>query len=385
MATLRGTLVVALLWALAACAAAERPDLQPGERPATDTPEAGIWMVAEEAEMRLRTSGRVIPDPDLQAYVQDITCRLAGEHCPGIRTYVVRRPNFNATMAPNGYMTIWSGLILRCEDEAQLATVLGHEIAHYLRRHVIQQWETAKNTAGAAVVLAVATAAAGVPMGELIGLAAQGYLSAYSRDQEREADKLGLEAMAAAGYEPKAAPLIWRNLIAEKEAAEKESPAPFLATHPPAKERMETLADLAEAAREEATVSGERFHELVGRHRADWLEDEVDLGHFAEMKVVLERMKENGHSSGVVWYYLGEVIRRQAEVEDKSEAIAAFKKALEFNDAPAVTYRSLGLVLARQGDAAGARSAYESYLEEAPDAEDREMIRFYMKELEEKS
>ena len=385
MATVRGTLFAVLLWTLAGCAGTEQPDLQPGERPAADSVEAGLWMVMEEAETRLRTSGKVIQDPELQAYVQDITCRLAGDHCPGIRTYVVRQPHFNASMAPNGFMTIWSGLMLRCEDEAQLATVLGHEIAHYLRRHTLQRFETVRNTAGAAQVFAVATAAAGVPMGNVIGLAALGYLGAYSRDQEREADKLGLEAMAAAGYDPQAAPQIWRNLVAEREAADKETPDPFLATHPPAKERMETLAALAEESGQEATVSGERFHVLVARHRADWLEDEVDLGHFAEIQAVLERLKEKGHTSGVVWYYLGEVVRRQPGVEDKSEAIVAYGKALEFDDAPAVTYRSLGLLLAKAGDAAGARSAYESYLERAPDADDREMIRFYMKQLEQKS
>ena len=385
MATVRGALVAVLLWTLAGCAGAERPDLQPGERPAADSVEGGLWMVMEDVETRLKTSGRVIPDPELQAYVHDITCRLAGDHCTNLRTYVVRQPGFNASMAPNGFMIVWSGLILRCENESQLATVLGHEIAHYVRRHSVQRWETARNTLTGAMLFGVVTAGLGVPLGGVAQLGAYGMVQSYSRDQEREADRLGFDLMAARGYDPTAAPDLWRNLVEEKEAAETDAPDPFFSSHPPSEERLDTLSALADAAEPpEATPDG-RFHKLIARHRADWLEDEVDLGHFAGMQVVLARLKENGHTSGVVWYYLGEVIRRQAGVEDKSEAIAAFKKALEFDDAPTVTYRSLGLVLARQGDAAGARSAYESYLEKAPDADDREMIRFYIKMLEEKS
>jgi len=359
--------------------------MQPGVTPPADSVEGGLWMVMEKAELRLKTSGRVIPDAELQAYVHDIACRLAGEHCANLRTYVVRQPGFNAAMAPNGFMTVWSGLILRCENEAQLAAVIGHEIAHFLRRHSLQRWETMRDSLGAAQVFGLVSAAAGVPLGDIALLGAVGYIQAYSRDQEREADELGLETMTAAGYDPQAAPQLWRNLIAEGEAADKDEPNPFFSSHPPTKERMEMLSDLAAAARTTDTAKQDRFHELVSRYRAVWLEDEVDVGRYAEIQVILSRIKEDGHMPGVVWYYQGEALRRHAEVEDKTEAIAALRKALEFDDAPAVTYRSLGLLLAKQGDAAGARRAYQSYLEKAADADDREMIRYYIKELEKRS
>ncbi len=369
---------------MASCSA-PKPDLQPGVTPPTDSVEGGLWMVMERAETRLKTSGRVIPDAELQAYVQDITCRLAEEYCDKLRTYVVRQPGFNAAMAPNGFMTVWSGLILRCENEAQLATVIGHEIAHFLRRHSLQRWETARDSLGAAQVFGLVSAAAGVPLGGVAQLGVLGYIQSYSRDQEREADELGLEILTAADYDPQAAPQLWRNLVAEREAADKDEPDPFFSSHPPTKERMETLSALAAAASATAAVKQNRFHELVSRHRAVWLEDEVDVGRYAEFQVVLDRLKEDGQMPGIVWYYQGEALRRHAKVEDKTEAIAALRKALEFDDAPAVTYRSLGLLLAKQGDAAGARSAYQSYLEQAADADDREMIQYYIKELEKRS
>jgi predicted Zn-dependent protease len=288
-------------------------------------------------------------------------------------------------MAPNGFMTVWSGLLLRCENEDQLATVLGHEIGHYVRRHQVQHWETLRNSFTAAQLFGIATAMVGVPLGGFATLGAYGHVMAYGRDLEREADDIGFSLMNANGYDPHQAPKLWENLIAEDEAAENDDPDPFFASHPPSEERMETLAEHAAASSAAPTSDSTQFHRLMAPHRADWLEDEIDLGRFAEMQVVLERLKESGHNPGVVWYYLGEVLRRNVEVEDKTEAVAAFRKALEFDDAPAVTYRSLGLLLAYQGDPDGAHSAYQSYLTAAPDADDAEMIQFYMKKLETKS
>jgi tetratricopeptide (TPR) repeat protein len=123
----------------------------------------------------------------------------------------------------------------------------------------------------------------------------------------------------------------------------------------------------------------------MARHRAAWLEDEVDLGHYAQLRLLLARLAEAGHSPGVVWFYQGEVLRRDPEVEDKSGAVAALRKALTFDDVPAVAHRSLGLLLQRQGELAQARAAYENYLVAAPEAGDSAMIQFYIKSLEAKS
>ena len=371
--------------ALAACAGTPREDLQPGQKPAADSLEGGLWLVMDKAEARLKTSGKVVPDPDLQSYVKDIACRLADGHCANLRTYVVRQPGFNASMAPNGFMSVWSGLILRCESEDQLAAVIGHEIAHYVRRHSVQRFEAMRDSITAAQLFGVVTSMVGVPIGSLALLGAYGQVQAYSRDHEREADAMGFMLMTEHGYDPNAAPQVWKNLVAEREAAGEDAPDPFFASHPPSEERMETLQELATASQITATVQSDHFEKLVARHRADWLEDEIDLGRYEEMQVLLDRLKESGQSPGIVWYYQGEVLRRDASVEDKSEAIAAIRRALTHADAPAVSYRSLGLLLERQGDVAGAQDAYEKYLAAAPDADDEAMIQFYIQNLETKS
>src|SRR5215831_9630937 len=134
------TLVPFALFALVACATVS---LQPGERPTPGSDEAGLWMQMDRAELTLRTSANLVYDPALNEYVRQIVCRLAGPHCDGLRVYIVRNPEFNASMAPNGMMLVWTGLLLRMENEAQLAFILGHELGHYLRRHALQQFRDA--------------------------------------------------------------------------------------------------------------------------------------------------------------------------------------------------------------------------------------------------
>ena len=132
-------LPAALAALLLGCAQVPSGDLQPGERPGLETTEAGLWMLMDKMEERLKTSGRVVEDDALDAYMRDIVCRLEPAHCPHIRIYVVDVPYFNANMAPNGMMQVWTGLLVRTENEAQLAFVLGHELAHYVRRHSLQR------------------------------------------------------------------------------------------------------------------------------------------------------------------------------------------------------------------------------------------------------
>src|SRR5262245_24840551 len=82
-------------------------------RPDLASDEGGLWALMDREETRLRRSPFRLRDDALNRYLQDIVCRLAGEHCPDIRVYAVRTPYFNASMAPNGMMQVWSGLLLR--------------------------------------------------------------------------------------------------------------------------------------------------------------------------------------------------------------------------------------------------------------------------------
>jgi hypothetical protein len=198
-------------WLLAACLAApgwaaEPVDAAlPGQRPPPGSDEDELWYAMERAERELQQHPLLVRDPALNAYVRDVACRVAADHCPDLRIYIVQQPWFNATMAPNGMMVVWTGALLRFQDEAELALVLGHEFAHFRQRHSLQQWRNAKNTS--AVVGSISLLAFGGGAGaagylaNFLGLAG---LSQFSRDAERESDRLGFAAATGQGYDPAA-------------------------------------------------------------------------------------------------------------------------------------------------------------------------------------
>jgi beta-barrel assembly-enhancing protease len=212
------------------------------ERPALDTDEGGLWAMMDREETRLRRSALAIRDSDLSKYLQDMVCQLTQTHCPDIRVHVVRTPLFNASMAPNGMMQVWSGLLLRVENEAQLAAVLGHELGHYLERHTLERLRDIKNRAAFAQFIG---------MFGLVGAIGQlGVLAgafAFSREHETRADRLGMKLLQAGGWSGDEAPKVWGNLIEEAkilggEDAGKRSP--MMATHPAMEERRTELAKL---------------------------------------------------------------------------------------------------------------------------------------------
>ena len=229
---------------------AGREYLAPGYRPGADSDEKGLWSLMDRAERNLRVSRFVVQDDGVNAYMRAIACRLAKDHCVDLRIYVVRTAQFNASMAPNGMMEVWTGLLLRCVDEAQLAAIIGHELGHYLRRHTVERWRDARNKADFGAFLSLGLAVAGLgAVGSLANLALVASAFAFSRDQEREADEIGLDLMARAGYAPVAAAEVWEQLIAEHKAGTAERTSQLLfATHPEPEERLGALREAATKA-----------------------------------------------------------------------------------------------------------------------------------------
>jgi len=356
----------------------EYDDLDPGERPAKDTDEAGLWMAMDRAERKLSTGGAIITDPALNAYVRDITCDLAGDYCADIRVYIVRVPTFNASMAPNGMMNVYSGLLLRAQNEAQLATVIGHEIGHYLRRHSAQRIENIVNATGGLAAFQLLTAALGVPIvGSVATIAASGSLAAFSRDNEREADGYGLLLMGRAGYEPREAAKIWENLKREYANKDKKRSI-FYASHPPQEERASILAELAEVVpvEGEPKLNTERYRAAIAPYRFSFLQDELGKRDPDTFEPLLDMLIEDGFQLGMLHYFKGEMFRVRGDKGDPQKALEAYALAEAGDDPPPELFRSKGLVLNRIGEKEQAQAAFKDYIRLAPDAKDRQMIEF---------
>lgn len=372
---------------LAACAAPQLPLQQPGAQPDKSSPEAGMWMQMEQVEHQIATSGVRMPGP-IEEYVSSVACRVAAEYCPDIRVYLLDVPEFNATMAPNGVMTVWSGLLLRVENEAQLATVLGHEVAHYKRRHSLQRWIETKNTVNALTAIQFAALFGGVAYAsEVSQLTAAGYMASHSRQDEAESDDDGIRAIAAVGYDPREAAKIWQGLIDEREASDDPEPLPFFASHPASEKRAEVLAQTGDFLYDPTTTSDtgqERFNATLLPIRAKLLRAELRQRRFERTQILLDRLIEDGNRVGELYFFQGELhrLRSDQEQEDLRLALEAYDQALDVGGAPATTHRSRGIVLRAMDRKDEAAEAFRAYLEAAPEAGDRAMVEAYIERLE---
>jgi predicted Zn-dependent protease len=381
----------ALSLAFATAATAENniawAKISPGYQPAAETDEGGLWMIGNRAEAEFRTSPLLIKDAALNSYARNIVCKLSGPYCSSIRIYILDVPFMNAAMAPNGALEIWSGLLLRAQNEAQISFVLGHEISHYLLQHTVSRYRRIRDRSGALAVFQVVTAGAGVGLvGSLAGLAVAGSVASYSRDEEREADLHGFELATAAGYDPSQAIALWREEFAEERARpEKDkSTGIFLASHPPTEERLTSITSMTAAAqgrKSDWIVGAETYRSAIQAYRARWLDANLSLAKFNQSLVVVQSLISAEPQSGELQYFLGEVYRRRNDDGDAAKALAAYSAAIAAGGAPKAVYRGLGLTSMKAGDKAAAKDAFQKYLAAEPNADDQAMIQYYISEL----
>ncbi|WP_305908765.1 M48 family metallopeptidase [Methylomarinum sp. Ch1-1] len=155
---------------------------------------------------------------------------------------VFQDDSLNAFALPGNKIGVHSGLIDLVDNQDQLAAVIGHEIGHVMARHSNERMsqETAVNT-GIALIQAVSApeTALGQSAIGLLGIGAQyGIILPYSRTHESEADIIGLELMAKAGFDPRHSITLWQKMDA---AGNGQAPAEFLSTHPSHDTRIEDL------------------------------------------------------------------------------------------------------------------------------------------------
>lgn len=396
----RGFVAAATLWAVCGSALAQDPqpveaapailaEAPPApapppapsrERPDITTDEGGLWGMSDRAEIEARSSGQLESDPALNAYLREVACRVAGAHCGDIRLYVMNRPYFNAQMAPNGYMEVWSGLLLRAEDEAQLAFVLGHEVGHYSERHSLSTLRTVRGRANAAAVFSIVTAAAGVPVvGDLVYLGTIASVFGFSREKESEADMIGFDRAVLSNYDPSAGQKLWNNLIAETRASDnpdirrQETRGSIFRTHPLSYERVEALTARAAQASGGETHR-ERYRAAIRPFLDEWLRADLRRRDYGQTWLVLDRLGAHGEDLGIVEYYRGEINRIRRGEGDRERAIQHYTNAIAQPDAPAAAWRELGEYAARGNSNAEAAQLFTTYLERAPDAGDRALI-----------
>ncbi len=230
---------------------------------------------AQEHPKLVEQFGGDYPDASLAAYVSRVGEAVAShaevQDVPYTFT-VLDDDDINAFALPGGYVHVTRGLVTLASNEAELAGVLGHEIGHITARHAAQRYSSATAANLGIGVLSILGAVAGLPS-ELTQAAGSGlqagagvYLQSYSRDQELEADSLGIRYMTKAGYDPEAMVTFFRKLDAwtRLQAAEVGDPGAadrfdIMASHPRTADRVQQAARLAAAAE----APGERLDQAA--------------------------------------------------------------------------------------------------------------------------
>ncbi len=343
-----------------------------------DKDERGLWMRWDEEERKLKSSSYVITDPALNAYVQGVLCKTVGAaQCQSVRTYIMRNAHFNASMAPNGMMQVWSGLLLRARDEAELAAILGHEYTHYANKHSLRRLHDIEEKAAVSNVLGF------VPyIGGLLSIGTFLTVFSYSRSQEAEADSGGLTLMVQSGYDPMAAAQIWEQRRVEIEATAVARDAKprygnggVFASHPNDLERMKTLRALAEKDRTPASTArkADDYRKALAPWWPIFIDDQIKLNDFGGTELLLGQLAKGGWTPDLL-FARGELYRTRGKPDDLKPAADFYRQALASADAPVEAWRGLGLALLRSGAQGDGQAALKTYVAKKPDAPDKAMM-----------
>jgi len=357
--------------------------------------ERGLWEICDRLEREIAASNFVVRDKQLNEYVTGVTRRLLGDRVTDLRIYIVRNPEFNAAMFPNGMMLVHTGLLARVRNEAQLAAVLGHESGHYLRLHSLRGWRDMKTKTATMAFIAVAAAGASGATGnnwvDLANAINNGLflsLFSFSREMESEADAFGLRLMQEAGYEPHAASNVWAQVLDERKASaearqkkSRDTSRSMLSTHPPTTERMFELKASAMEIEGRAPTSAkwegrrDEFMAAIATMRNELIEEQIKLNDPGASLYLLNSLAQDGWD-GVLRYHEGEAYRMRDQEGDGQRAADAYSQAVQLDNCPAEAHRAHGYALVKAGSAEEGRKSLARYLELKPNAPDAAMVQF---------
>jgi predicted Zn-dependent protease len=203
--------------------------------------------LGESIMRQIRASRFYMDDPDVADYVNALGYRLVA-HSPdaeqSFQFFVIDDPSINAFALPGGFIGVFTGLIVNAQTESELASVLAHEIAHVTQRHIARLFQQQKQ-AGLASLAALALAILAARSSPDLASAAiagsryatlQGQLN-FTRDNEREADRVGVQMLERSGFDPSATPAFLERLQRAYRLYETNAPA-YMRTHPLTYERI---------------------------------------------------------------------------------------------------------------------------------------------------
>ncbi|RPH52819.1 MAG: tetratricopeptide repeat protein [Desulfobacteraceae bacterium] len=314
----------------------------------------------------------LIDDPLLVKYVGDIGAKILAAAPPQpfvYRFHIVNNESYNAFAGPGGHIFIHSGLFEAMDSEEELAGILAHEISHVICRHISDRYERSKKIematlAGmaAGILLGATGGAEAVSQAITIGSAAAGQsLSlAYSRDDEMQADQIGLDYLNKSGYTGEGIVTVLKKIRDRRWFGSAEVPA-YLTTHPAVEERIGYLDAMVEKKSAQTvkklSYNPDNFKKAHTRLR-------VMYGNEENILRILEQDVTNHPDDPMAHYRYGLILSKSG---NRMEAINHFKKALEQKAFDPDILRDLGKTYFQDGRYSEAQKILEGSISLSPD------------------
>jgi beta-barrel assembly-enhancing protease len=233
--------------------------------------------IGDQIMREVAVSDEVLQDIEVIDYLNALGNRLAAaspDKQQKFNFFVVQDNSINAFAMPGGVIGVHTGLILSANSESELASVLGHEIGHVTQRHLArilakQKTDMFKNIGSIALALLVARANPELANGALVAASAAGVQRQldYTREHEREADRVGLSILDAAGFDVRAMPAFFTTLQRGTRFIEGSAPS-FLRTHPLNAERIADVSNRVETMPYKQVADSLEFNLVKAKLRA---------------------------------------------------------------------------------------------------------------------
>lgn len=221
--------------------------------------------IGREIATQIRSSHQIIDDLELNEYLQNLGFSLVANSDDAYQNFhffLIGSNQINAFATPGGVVAVYSGLFLATDTESELASVLGHEIAHVTQRHIARSFEKASQLslpimAGmiAGILLGAAGGDGSIGAATAIGLSAAGQQAQinYTRANEKEADRVGIRYLSLSGYDPTGMPGFFQKLERKNRYVGSNYPE-FLRTHPITINRIAEATQRAEQYKRKMTT-----------------------------------------------------------------------------------------------------------------------------------
>ena len=323
--------------------------------------------VGEQAMREIERDPQYVDDPELAVYINTLGQRLVSAN-PDARQdfefFFVRDNTVNAFAMPGGFVGVHTGLILAAQTESEAAAVLAHEIAHVTQHHIARMLgkQSQSSIPTLAAMLVAMLAARGRPdlaqaaMATATARNIQSQLD-YSRDFEREADRVGFQILQQSGFDVHAMPSFFERLQKSSRVYENNAPA-YLRTHPLTSERIADMENRAQNALYKQTPDSLEFHLVRAKLRSDQgtTRDAVALAE--------EQLREHRYASeiGARHGFVSALLRAGDTARAESE-LAKLRKITEPH--PMVELLAARIKSARN-DGAGARDGLRAALARFP-------------------